>query len=373
MIYYPLSGSFFVEGVFMSTFLKKHWPDIIYFLLVAIVIGFSFVPMFNVVTKDADKNKYYFAMTIINFIFGSKINDTAFGPNIILIIVYILFVIGLVLFVVQLFMKQINEKVATILASITCGINVLFLFSLLFIYAYAPFINANLSNVSGFKEIQPISWSYAIFMFANIIMVLMLLRITAFQVKFSIYEISEIAIFCALALVLDKAKIPVGPTGGSINASALPLFIIAIRYGPVKGLFASSVVFGLISCLLDGYGIQTYPFDYLIAFSGYASVGLFMNIFKKHVLTKKENMEFPCICFSFILGGVVSFITRMLGSSISSVLFYELSFGEALIYNIAYIPLSVFGCMIIALVLAKPIQIVNNKFPPKTSVKTSAK
>lgn len=369
MIYYPLSGSFFVKGVFMNAFLKKHWPDIIYLLLVAIVIGFSFVPMFNVVTKDADKNKYYFAMTVFNFMFGSKINTTAFGPSIILIIVYVLCIAGVVLFVVSLFVKEKNGKAATILASITCALNVIFLFALLFMYAYAPFTNANLSNVSGFKEIEPISWSYAIFMFANIVIVLMLLRETAFKVKFSIYEISEIAIFCALALVLDKAKIPVGATGGSINASALPLFIIAIRYGPLKGLFASSLIFGLISCLLDGYGIQTYPFDYLIAFSGYASVGLFMNLFKKHVLSKKENMEFPCICFSFILGAIISFITRMLGSSISSVLFYELSFGEALIYNIAYIPLSVFGCMIIALVLAKPIQLINNKFPVKTATK----
>ncbi len=353
----------------MSTFLKKHWPDIVYLILVAIVIGFSFVPMFNVVTKDMEKNKYYFPMMIVNFIFGSKVNDVSFGPNVILIIVYILFLIGVVLFVVNLFIKQNKEKAATVLASVTCGINILFLFALLFIYAYVPFTNANFSNISGFKEIEPIGWSYAIFMFANVVIVLMLLRETAFKVKFSIYEISEIAIFCSLALVLDKAKIPVGATGGSINASALPLFIIAIRYGPLKGLFASSLIFGFISCLLDGYGIQTYPFDYLIAFSGYASVGLFMNIFKKHVLAKKENMEFACICFSFILGAIASFITRMLGSSISSVLFYELSFGEALVYNIAYIPLSVFGCMIIALILAKPIQIINNKFPVKTATK----
>ncbi len=353
----------------MNAFLKKHWPDIVYLLLVAIVIGFSFVPMFNVVTKDADKNKFYYAMSISNFVIGSNVKGEVFGPNAILIVVYILFFIGLKLYVIHLFNKENNEKVATVLASVTCGINILFLFSLLFIYAYAPFINVNLSNISDFKEIQPIGWSYAIFMFANVVMVLMLLRETAFKVKFSIYEISEIAIFCALALVLDKAKIPVGATGGSINASALPLFIIAIRYGPLKGLFASSLIFGLISCLLDGYGIQTYPFDYLIAFSGYASVGLFMNIFKKYVISKKENMEFPCICFSFILGAIVSFITRMLGSSISSVLFYELSFGEALVYNIAYIPLSVFGCMAIALVLAKPIQIINNKFPPKTVAK----
>ena len=369
MIYYPLSGSFFVKGVSMSAFLKKHWPDIVYLLLVAIVIGFSFVPMFNVVTKDENKNKFYFAMTIANFIFGSKINNNIFGPNIILIIAYILFFVGILLFVIHLFLKEKNEKVATVLASITCGFNILFLFAMLFIYAYAPFTNANLGNVSGFKEIEPINWSYAIFMLVNIIVVLMLLRETAFKVKFSIYEICEIAIFCALALVLDKVKIPVGTTGGSINASALPLFIIAIRYGPLKGLFASSLIFGLISCLLDGYGMQTFPFDYLIAFSGYASVGLFMYIFRNHVFNKKENMEFACICFSFILGAIVSFITRMLGHSLSSILFYELDFKAAIAYNIIYVSFSVFGCMAISLLLAKPIQIINNKFPPKIVAK----
>ena len=348
----------------MKTFLKKCWPDIVYLLLAIIVVVLTFVPMHNVVI-DAESGKEYFSFSIFNLILGANILDSSFGGNIILMIAYPLFFVGLILFIIQLFINEDNKKVRLVLNSVTCALNVLFMIALLFVNVYAPFINSNLSAIQVFKKIEPISWSYFLFMFANIIMILILLRKTAFQAKFSIYEISEIAIFCALALVLDKVKIPVGATGGSINASALPLFIISIRYGPLKGFFASSFVFGLVSCLLDGYGMNTYPFDYLIAFSGYASVGLFMNIFKKYVIKDRENIEFACICFSFVLGAFVSFITRMLGSSISSMLFYELDFGKALLYNLTYIPLSVFGCMFIALILAKPIQVINNKFPVK--------
>ena len=55
--------------------------------------------------------------------------------------------------------------------------------------------------------------------------------------KFSVRDIAEIAVLCALAVVLDKfGKIPIGSTGGSINISTVPLFIIAFRHGWFKGL-----------------------------------------------------------------------------------------------------------------------------------------
>lgn len=349
----------------MKTFFKKCWPDIVYLLLAILLVVLTFVPMYNIVIENLNDEKEYFVFSIFDFIFGANILTSSFDGNIILMVVYSLFFIGIILYIIQLFINKDNENVRLVLNSITCALNIIFMIALLFAYVYVPLMNANLSAVQGFKKIEPIGWSYCLFMISNIVMILILLRKTAFQAKFSIYEISEIAIFCALALVLDKVKIPVGATGGSINASAVPLFIISIRYGPLKGLLASSFVFGLISCLLDGYGIQTYPFDYLIAFSGYASVGLFMNLFEKHVIKGRENIEFACICLSFVLGAFVSFLTRMLGSSISSMIFYEYSFGAALLYNLTYIPLSVFGCMVIALVLAKPIQVINNKFPVK--------
>ena len=112
--------------------------------------------------------------------------------------------------------------------------------------------------------------------------------------KFSVRDIVEIAVMCALAVVLDKAvKIPIGSTGGSLHISAVPLFIIAFRHGWFKGFIASGIVFGLVKCILDGYGFQFFFFEYLIAFGSIALAGLFGRmIFKFFVFLIKISREY---------------------------------------------------------------------------------
>lgn len=353
----------------MKNFLKKFWPDIVYVLLFAGICCLSFVPMFEVVTKDADKVKNYFDLSLFSFLKGSTINGSTFKGNLLLFIAECSLVVAFILYIISTCINAKHQKASLVLNYISFIFNIFDFFAVIFLYAYAPYLNSGLDAIKDFHEINVISWSYGLYIACLGFMLLVVLRKVFANTKFTIYEISEIAILCALALVLDKVKIPVGVTGGSINASAVPLFIIAIRHGPIKGLISSSIVFGLISCLLDGYGIQTYPLDYLIAFSGYASVGLFMYIFKKHTIKERDNIEFACLICSFILGSIVSFITRMVGHTLSSMIFYQYTFEEAFIYNIAYVPLSVFGSALIAIFLAKPIQIINHKFPIKIEAK----
>ena len=70
---------------------------------------------------------------------------------------------------------------------------------------------------------------------------------------FTVKDIAEITIFSALAIVLDRLiKIPVGITGGSINISLVPLYVIALRHGWFKSFIAGSIIYGLITCLFDG-------------------------------------------------------------------------------------------------------------------------
>ena len=109
--------------------------------------------------------------------------------------------------------------------------------------------------------------------------------------KFSVRDIAEIGVLCALAIVLDRfVKIPIGATGGSINIAAVPLFIIAFRHGWFKGLIGAGVVFSLATCLLDGYGFQYFLFDYFIAFGSIAIGGLFGPIIFKS-FNKKPTMD----------------------------------------------------------------------------------
>lgn len=349
----------------MKIFFKKHWPDILFLLIVCCLIRLFFVPIFSVVTKDADKVKTFYEISLFDVLHGSKINNSIFEPNYLLISVSVLFFAGAILFYISFIGETKEKKISNVLYYLSAIFNFLMFFSVLFMYVLLPLTSKGIENVPNFNKVEVVSWSYGLYLFLEAVSILIVLSKIFERKKFTVYEISEIAVLVALALVLDKVKIPVGITGGSINLSAVPLILLSIRHGFFKGLISSSLIFGLISCLLDGYGIQTFPFDYLIAFSGYATVGFFMYLFKKFVIKNRENIEFASMVISIVLCGIVSFLTRMTGSSISSMLFYELGLKEALIYNIAYIPLSVFGSTLIAILLAKPLQIINHKFPLK--------
>ena len=83
---------------------------------------------------------------------------------------------------------------------------------------------------------------------------------------FDVRDMVEIAMLCALAIVLDRfLKIPLGPTGGSLNLSMVPIFFINLRHGWFKGFVAGGLIYGLITCLLDGYGMACYPLEYFMA------------------------------------------------------------------------------------------------------------
>lgn len=189
------------------------------------------------------------------------------------------------------------------------------------------------------------------------------------KVKFQTREMVEISMLIALAIILDKfVSIDIGATGGSFNFSGIPLLLIAIRYGFTKSLISSSVVFSVITCLLDGYGLQTLPFDYMIGFSGYALAALAYSIVKKLLKNKFKTQtrnDIACICIASVFGGIGVFITRMIGSSISSMIYYDYSLVDALIYNVIYVGPSAGICVAACLILSSPLALINRLYPVK--------
>ncbi len=201
--------------------------------------------------------------------------------------------------------------------------------------------------------------------------------------KYTIREMSETAVLIALAVVLDQfAEIPIQANGGSISLSAIPLFIIAIRYGGFKGFIASSFIFGFITCLMDGYGFQTYPFDYFVALSGYSIVGVFYNAVNNYYAKKKfdvsvssngetlENKNPFAVkenlykILAIILGGFFVMVVRYIGHMISgAILYYPITFVDNFIYQSAYVPESVWASVAGMLILYKPIELINRVFP----------
>lgn len=179
---------------------------------------------------------------------------------------------------------------------------------------------------------------------------------------FSVRDIAEISIFCALAIVLDRfVKIPLGPTGGSINIAVAPLCVIALRHGWFKSFIAGGLVFGLISCLFDGYGLICYPLEYLVAFGSICILGYTSKYINSLGLSSKKNI---LISYSLLIVSILlSTTVRFFAASIDSVLIWKYTFGAAFAYNLTYVfPSGLFVCIVVAVLLPAIIKI--NKIMP---------
>lgn len=182
---------------------------------------------------------------------------------------------------------------------------------------------------------------------------------------FSIRDITEIAMLCALAIVLDKfVKIPIGATGGSLNIAAFPLFVIALRHGWFKGLIGGGVVFGLISCLLDGYGMQCYPFEYFLAFGSVCILGIFGN-YINNALNNGRKVDIVKAYGLIILSVCAFALIRLAGATIDSIIIYGYKFGPALTYNIPYVLPSAGLVLAIIILLVPVILSLNKTYPTK--------
>ena len=177
----------------------------------------------------------------------------------------------------------------------------------------------------------------------------------------SVRDIAEEAFLIALAFVLNFIKIDAGSTGGSINLQMLPLFLIALRRGPAHGLVSGGIIYGLLTCLTDGYGFACYPFDYLIGFGSVAIIGLFRN------LIFRENDKWYTVhgeIYLFI-ACLLSTLVRFIGGVMSSMIIYSYDLVASLIYNSVYISVSGAIAMIVIMALLGPITKLNTLFPVK--------
>lgn len=180
---------------------------------------------------------------------------------------------------------------------------------------------------------------------------------------FSVRDISEIAVMCALAIVLDRfVRIPIGSTGGSLNISTLPLFIVALRHGWFKGFIASGIVYGLTTCLLDAYGMQFFVFDYLIAFGSIGIGGLLSKIIFKQYENKGAKGKVLAFSLVIVIVGIF-FILRTLAASMDSMIFYGYTFWASIVYNVSYIGPSSIAVSVLLCLILPVIAIINGRYP----------
>lgn len=181
------------------------------------------------------------------------------------------------------------------------------------------------------------------------------------KIKITVREMIEMAMLVALAIVLDLPflKFRIGQNGGSISFTMVPLFVLCIRRGPIKGFIGCGIVYGLITCLTDGWGFQTYPFDYLLGYGAIAISGLF----RKQIL-ESESLIKGSVALGIAI--ILSCFGRFVASCISSMVLYEVDFVGALAYNIPYIGFSTVLVLDALLILYKPLLLVNKRFPVKS-------
>lgn len=330
------------------------------------------------------------ATTLVGFynvLFGSiTIDGTAFNlvnTRIVFIVTLVVLILSVATMFLGWFFAKKNKKLSFSLYGVTFlfVIGVFFALTLSGFYAFSiDSLSTAIYGVDGSSTTTAFGVCAVIaglgMMFAS------LSRMFEFK-KYTIREMSETAILIALAVVLDKfARIPIQANGGSINFSAIPLFIIAVRYGGFKGFIASSFIFGFITCLIDGYGLQTYPFDYFVALSGYSIVGIFYNAVNNYYAKKKLELrlanngetvtnENPFAVkenifkvIAIILGGFFAMVVRYFGHMTSGAILYQpITFVDNFIYQSTYVPVSVWISVAGMLILYKPIELINRVFP----------
>ena len=174
--------------------------------------------------------------------------------------------------------------------------------------------------------------------------------------KQKVRMLCEGAICVAMSVVLSYVKLDVGPSGGSINATMIPLILFAIRWGTGWGVLAG-LVFGTIKYFIgEGLVISwvSIIFDYSVA---YAMVGL------AGVLKRKANLAWlaaiiGCVCRFIVhyISGVTVYAQWMpeefLGMTMTSTWFYSA------LYNFFYmIPSTIITVVaILALTRSHPIR-----------------
>lgn len=166
--------------------------------------------------------------------------------------------------------------------------------------------------------------------------------------------LAEIAIFAALALILDRLVLFTMPQGGSVSLVMLPIILLALRHGFVTGILAGLVV-GTIQLFFGGYFLNVFQvfLDYIVSFAGIGAAGLFAGTLQKQ---KETGAQLTTLALACLLGGLF----RFLGNFLSGIIFY----GDyapkgtpvwlySLTYNASYVVPATILCIILLAVLYK--------------------
>lgn len=183
--------------------------------------------------------------------------------------------------------------------------------------------------------------------------------------KFSVQALAEIAIFAAIAFVLDfiQGAYSKGlfPNGGSIGVACVPVLVISYRRGLLCGILCG-LLLSLVQMIggiyviqgseLNGGFMQTMgPFiqvmlDYVLGYTVVGLAGLFMNKYQQGETIGKKILY---ICLGTIVGVMAKYLCHVL----SGLLFWpgEIFGISGWAYSFVYNGLYCIPCLVLSMIV----------------------
>jgi len=167
----------------------------------------------------------------------------------------------------------------------------------------------------------------------------------------------EAGLTIALAAVLGlwKITLPWNFAGGSVSLVMLPIFVLAIRRGPVVGI-AAGALFGVVDYFMEPYFVHPVQvvLDYGVAFAACGLAGFGSGVVRRS-LESGETARAGVATFMWALVGSAG---RFAASFVSGVVFFAANApaGQPVllysaIYNLSYIAPSAIACSLAAAAL----------------------
>lgn len=98
--------------------------------------------------------------------------------------------------------------------------------------------------------------------------------------RFSVYQLAEIGVALALAVVLGMFRIYRMPQGGSVSLEMVPIFYITLKHGLLPGM-VTGALYGVLQLFMGAYVVHPLQLllDYPLAYALLGVAGIFKERF----------------------------------------------------------------------------------------------
>lgn len=178
---------------------------------------------------------------------------------------------------------------------------------------------------------------------AILVLGLVMLVIFRNRQKWNTQMLTYGALSIALSFVLSCIRLFRMPNGGSVTpASMLPIMLFSAAFGVGPG-FLAGIVYGFLQALQGGLVMMSVGqalLDYILAFTLLGLAGL----------AKKLPESWGLYCAI-----IIAALARILCHTLAGILFWETAPWASFVYNITYLGPDTAICIILALMIAKPV------------------